>query len=125
MRLLPILLSLVVRADGQPGDIRVLSTPDSAFEAPTVQAVSLLRFTPARLGGRPVPVRVEQPITWRAEAATVSAADFVGQGVRGGVPAAASEAAAGDSVNGYELSQVDEWVLTRPGNSPAAGDCAS
>jgi TonB family protein len=60
-------VSFVLGPDGQPGDVRVLSTPDSAFNAPTAQAVSLLRFTPAQVQGRPVAVRVEQPITWRAE----------------------------------------------------------
>jgi TonB family protein len=60
-------VSFVLRPDGQPDDVRVLSTPDSAFNAPTTQAVTLLRFTPAQVQGRPVAVRVEQPITWRAE----------------------------------------------------------
>jgi TonB family protein len=67
-------VAFVVRPDGHPGDIRVLSTPDPAFDAPTVQAVSLLRFTPAQLRGGAVPVRVEQPITWRAEPAPAAAA---------------------------------------------------
>ncbi|WP_420129193.1 energy transducer TonB [Longimicrobium sp.] len=60
-------VSFVLGPDGQPGDVRVLTTPDSAFNAPTMQAVSLLRFTPAQVQGRPVAVRVEQPVTWRAE----------------------------------------------------------
>ncbi|WP_420129195.1 energy transducer TonB [Longimicrobium sp.] len=63
-------VAFVVRPDGQPVDVRVLSTPDSSFNTPTVQAVSLLRFTPAQVQGRPVAVRVEQPITWRVVAAT-------------------------------------------------------
>ncbi|MBW3570619.1 MAG: energy transducer TonB [Gemmatimonadetes bacterium] len=67
-------LAFVVRPDGLPADVRVLSTPDSAFDAPSVQAVSLLRFTPAQVQGRAVPVRVEQPITWRAEPAPTAAA---------------------------------------------------
>lgn len=66
-------LAFVVRPDGVPADVRVVSTPDSAFDAPSVQAVSLLRFTPAQVQGRPVAVHVEQPITWRAEPATVGA----------------------------------------------------
>jgi TonB family protein len=66
-------VAFVVRPDGQPSDIRVLSTPDPGFDAPSVQAVSLLRFSPAQLGGGAVPVRVEQPITWRAEPAPESA----------------------------------------------------
>jgi TonB family protein len=99
-------VAFVVSADGQPGDVRVLSTPDSSFNAPTVQAVSLLRFTPAQVGGRAVPVRVEQPITWRAE----EPSDFVGQGEAG-------EPAHGNPVDGYALSEVDE--LPRPLNGAA------
>jgi TonB family protein len=62
-------VAFVVRPDGHPADVRVLSTPDSSFNTPTVHAVSLLRFTPAQVQGRPVAVRVEQPITWRVAAA--------------------------------------------------------
>lgn len=62
-------VAFVVDAGGQPVEARVLSTPDSSFAAPSLQAVSLLRFTPAQSGGQAVAVRVEQPITWRAEAA--------------------------------------------------------
>ncbi|HEX5872929.1 MAG TPA: energy transducer TonB, partial [Longimicrobium sp.] len=61
-------VAFVVGADGRVGDVRVLSASDSAFGAPSVQALSLLRFSPAQVGGRPVAVRVEQPITWRVEA---------------------------------------------------------
>jgi TonB family protein len=89
-------VSFVVGPDGAPGDVRVVSTSDTSFNAPSVQAVSLLRFTPAQVQGRPVAVRVEQPITWRAEPEP----DFTGQGVGADAPAA------GDSVNGYRLSDV-------------------
>lgn len=91
-------LAFVVGTDGVPGDVRVVSSPDSAFDAPSVQAVSLLRFSPAQVQGRTVPVRVEQPITWRAQ----PAADFVGQGV------AAASRGPGDSVRGYELTEVED-----------------
>ncbi|HEX2077838.1 MAG TPA: energy transducer TonB [Longimicrobium sp.] len=93
-------VAFVVGADGTPGEVRVVSTPDSSFSAPSVQAVSLLRFTPAQVGGQPVAVRVEQPITWRAEAApaVVQAADAPGPPV--------------DTT--YELSAVD--VLPRVSN---------
>jgi TonB family protein len=91
-------VAFVVRPDGQPGDIRVLSTPDSAFEAPTVQAVSLLRFTPAQLGGGAVPVRVEQPITWRAEPAP---------------PAAPPAPRLPDSIHVYDVEEADVRPLPR------------
>jgi TonB family protein len=98
-------VSFVVRPNGEPQDVRVLSTPDSSFDAPTVQAVSLLRFTPAQVQGRPVAVRVEQPVTWRVDPAAVAAAD---QPVAA-APADALDAAAvleGDA-RVYELSQVE------------------
>lgn len=60
-------VAFVVGPDGQPGNVRVVSTPDSSFNAPSAQAVSLLRFIPAQVQGQPVAVRVEQPITWRIE----------------------------------------------------------
>ncbi|HEX2077839.1 MAG TPA: energy transducer TonB, partial [Longimicrobium sp.] len=71
-------VAFVIGTDGEPGEVRVVSTPDSSFSGPSVQAVSLLRFSPAQVAGQPVAVRVEQPITWRAEApARVAAADAV------------------------------------------------
>ena len=91
-------MAFVVRPDGHPGDIRVLSTPDPAFDAPTVQAVSLLRFTPAQVGGGAVPVRVEQPITWRAEPAPAAS-----------VPAPQPP----DSINVYDVEEADVRPLPR------------
>jgi TonB family protein len=90
-------VAFVVNTGGEPADVRVLSTPDSAFNAPTVQAVSLLRFTPAQVQGRPVAVRVEQPITWRV-APTPAAA----------VTGSASEPAGDDTIGVYGLGEVDD-----------------
>ncbi|HYR06919.1 MAG TPA: TonB family protein [Longimicrobium sp.] len=99
-------VSFVLGPNGQPGDVRVLSTPDSSFEAPTVQAVSLLRFTPAQVQGRPVPVRVEQPITWRVDTAAVAVAD------ESSAPASTDVLEVADVLEGaakvYELSEVEE-----------------
>lgn len=99
-------VSFVLGPDGQPGDVHVVSTPDSAFNAPTEHAVSLLRFTPAQVQGQPVAVHVEQPITWRAEPAAVAAT----------APVAPESGASGNAEDGYELSAVDE--LPRPVNGP-------
>lgn len=89
----------VVGVDGRTSEVRVLSATDSSFSSLSVQAVSLLRFTPAQVDGQPVAVRVEQPITWRAEAPSqVAAADFTGAGA----PAAA------DTADGYQLPAVEE-----------------
>nr|WP_240978885.1 energy transducer TonB [Longimicrobium terrae] len=56
---------IVVGADGLPRDTRVVASTDSAFDAPTLQAVKLLRFSPARVGGRAVQVHVQVPIYWQ------------------------------------------------------------
>ena len=55
---------LVIGADGVPRDVTVLSATDSAFSAPTVAALALLRFSPAHLGDRPVAVRAVFPVNW-------------------------------------------------------------
>jgi TonB family protein len=89
-------LAFVVGADGQPVDVRVVSTPDSAFSVPSTQAISRLRFTPAQVEGRPVAVRVEQPITWRTEAP----------------PAAVPEAPA-DSIHAYAVEDVEVRPMPR------------
>jgi TonB family protein len=74
-------VAFVVGPDGEPRDVRVILTPDPSFDAPSVRAVSLLRFRPGQLQGRPVAVRVEQPIIWRvgadevAESAVATEAD--------------------------------------------------
>ncbi|HEU4882816.1 MAG TPA: energy transducer TonB [Longimicrobium sp.] len=60
-------MEFIVGPDGWPVNVRVLSSPDSSFNIPSIRAVLLLQFTPARVQGRPVFVRVEQPIIWRSE----------------------------------------------------------
>lgn len=47
--------------------VAVLST-NPAAEEPTITSLRLLRFTPARVNGRPVKVWVELPISWDAVA---------------------------------------------------------
>jgi TonB family protein len=113
-------VAFIVGPDGAPGDVRVISTPDSSFSAPSVQAISLLRFTPAQVQGRAVAVRVEQPITWQSEAAPATGSDVASRPVirRSGASSTGDETAAparatkpirtpGDSINGYELSTVE------------------
>jgi TonB family protein len=107
-------VAFIVGPDGAPGDVRVISTPDSSFSAPSVAAVSLLRFTPAQVQGRAVAVRVEQPITWRSDAPPPAATGAVirrsGGGINGDEAAAPSKPVIrvpGDSANGYELAEVE------------------
>lgn len=97
-------VGFVVGADGGPGEVRVLSTPDTGLDGPSVQAVALLRFDPAQVQGRAVPVRVELPITWRVEAAPEPARQDAAE-------------AAPDTAWAYELEEVD--VLPRLRNAQA------
>lgn len=60
-------VEFIVGPDGWPVNVRVLSSPDTSFNIPSIRAVLLLQFTPARVQERPVFVRVEQPIVWRSE----------------------------------------------------------
>ena len=57
-------VQLVIGADGIPRDVMVLSATDTAFSAPTVAALGLLRFSPAHLGDKPVAVRAVFPVNW-------------------------------------------------------------
>ncbi|HYW13956.1 MAG TPA: energy transducer TonB [Longimicrobium sp.] len=64
----------VVTAEGAVGEgsITITSSSEPGLNAATVEAIQVLRFRPARVGGRAVPVWVELPIQWqvdRAEAA--------------------------------------------------------
>lgn len=90
-----VMVAFVVGGDGMVGQASVVSSTDSAFDAPSLAAVAVLRFTPGMVGGAPVATRVAIPIEWRAPA-----------------PVAAAEAA--ERV--YELDDVD--VQPRPINIP-------
>lgn len=57
---------LVVTAEGLAGPAEVVSSTDSAFNAPTLAVISRMRFSPAQVSRRPVAVWVEVPITWMA-----------------------------------------------------------
>jgi TonB family protein len=54
----PVVLELVVRADGHPADIRVLRSLDPGLDAQAIVAASQWRFDPGRLAGRPVDVQI-------------------------------------------------------------------
>jgi TonB family protein len=88
-------MEFIVGPDGWPVNVRVLSSPDTSFVIPSIRAVLLLQFTPARVQGRPVFVRVEQPIVWRSE------------------PTRAEECAHSPELGEgeYELCEVDELPL--------------
>lgn len=64
----------VVGADGVPRELAITTSSDSAFDAPTLAAVSVLRFSPAQREGRAVPVWAELPVQWSSPLPAVAAA---------------------------------------------------
>jgi TonB family protein len=59
-------VAFVVGVDGEVGQASVVSSTDSAFDALSLAAVEVLRFTPATVAGAPVAARVALPIQWQA-----------------------------------------------------------
>jgi len=55
----------IVDANGTGRAFRILTSTDSALHAPALAALSILRFAPAEIDGRPVHVRVDLPIRWQ------------------------------------------------------------
>jgi TonB family protein len=106
-------VSFVVGADGAVRQARVVSSTDAAFDAPSLSALAILRFSPAAEGGTPVATRVEAPIEWQAPA-PVAQAEQAGEGVvsRAGVTEEGERVYVMSErvVEGrtYELSEVDD-----------------
>ena len=106
-------VSFIVGADGAVRQARVVSSTDAAFDAPSLSALPVLRFSPATVGGTPVATRVELPIPWQAPA-PVAQAEHAGEGVVSPVGVtgegervyAMSDVVA--EVRTYELSEVDD-----------------
>jgi TonB family protein len=92
-----VLVAMTVGTDGQPRDLQLVSSGDTAFDAPTLALASLLRFSPAQVSGRNVRVRLELTIDWRLDRPR----DTPGP----------------DSTGAYELSEVTE--MPRPLNRDA------
>lgn len=96
-------VSFVLDTDGVPGALDVIESTDAAFDAATLAGIALLRFTPARVGGQPVAVRVEVPVEWRLdEAAQEFASTSEAEAADAGVPESS------DGVRVYALADVDE-----------------
>jgi TonB family protein len=55
----------IVDANGTGREFRIITSTDSVLHAPALSALSVLRFAPAEIDGRPVHVRVELPIQWQ------------------------------------------------------------
>jgi periplasmic protein TonB len=61
-----VLLELVVDADGgvRPGSARIVDATHAAFGEATLRVAGSFRFSPARVNGVPVAVRVTLPVRW-------------------------------------------------------------
>lgn len=86
-----VVLNFKVRADSSvdPGSISVLEASDPAFAAPATAVVPGMRFAPARMGGRPVPVWIRRTIVFDVHRPTIRVSAEPGEGT-------------------YEMSEVDE-----------------
>lgn len=61
-------VSFVIRADGTVREAVAVEATRPELGPAAVEAVSVLRFTPATVGGEAVDVRVTQPVAWTADA---------------------------------------------------------
>jgi TonB family protein len=89
--------------------IRITRSSQEEFNQPTIDAVSILRFRPAKVGGRPVRAWVELPISWTVEGPPADSAD--GKPVEPG----SFTGAGPDSQGAYEVSAVE--VVPQPLNA--------
>ncbi len=63
----------IVDTSGTGREFNIIASTDSALHAPALAALSILRFAPAEVDGRPVNVRVELPIRWQVPAPAAQA----------------------------------------------------
>lgn len=61
-----VVVRLRVGVDGLPDDVRVVETADRKLNEASIRVVRQMRFTPATVNGRPVPVPIQLPIDWTA-----------------------------------------------------------
>ncbi|HEX5869704.1 MAG TPA: energy transducer TonB, partial [Longimicrobium sp.] len=78
--------------------ISIISTDNEQFNGPTIRALPVLRFRPAKVGGRPVKVWVILPVSWLPQPF-----ESPGSQAMPSAPAAPS----GQSGETYELVQVE------------------
>lgn len=98
-------VAFVLHPDGVPRELRVMQSTDAAFDSATIAGVSLLRFTPATVGGQPVAVRVEVPVEWRLGAQAAAPPPSAPPAAAGGEE---GEEVAADGVRVYPLDAVEE-----------------
>lgn len=57
-------VTFIVQPNGLVRAVHVIRSSHEAFIQPTADAVQQMRFSPGMIDGRPVSVRIEQPIDW-------------------------------------------------------------
>ncbi len=69
-----------VDAEGVPGPVTITLSTDPRFNQRSLEAVAVMRFSPAQARGRPVPAWVELPLQWEpvAESRPTSSFDRAG-----------------------------------------------
>lgn len=60
------MLKFVIDANGrvEAGSVEVLSSTHDGFSSASIEAADRFRFSPAKIGGRPVRVSISMPISW-------------------------------------------------------------
>ena len=59
-----VVVGFVVGTDGLPTDFRIVRSVSPGLDAAAIDAIREARFTPGRIGGRPVPVRFQIPVAF-------------------------------------------------------------
>jgi len=64
-----VLVQFVINSEGkvEPATVKVVQTSHEQFAKATQEAVERFRFRPGRYQGRPVPVLIQIPITWKVD----------------------------------------------------------
>lgn len=64
-----VLVQFVITSDGKvdPNTVKIINTSHEQFGAATKSAVERFRFRPGKYQGKPVPVLIQIPITWKVD----------------------------------------------------------
>jgi TonB family protein len=76
-----VLLQIAIAESGEVVGVAVLESAGEAFDAAALDAVRRFRFTPARIDGRPIPVKIEYryEFVWHEEVVEQTTAEIVGE----------------------------------------------
>jgi TonB family protein len=76
-----VLLQIAISAEGEVVGVAVVESAGPAFDQAAVEAIQQFRFEPARMDGKPIPVKIDYryEFTWREELEERTTADLVGR----------------------------------------------